>query len=252
VNRVDAIAAKRVDCLNSRTHGLQDALEVSFHGGKSMRALLWTSGLIVALATFLAVGRLSADGDENKNEEPQTRIGLVNLTYVIKNYSKYKDFQEEIRDIIGPFQQKDGQLREKLEQLRLEGQQLSEQASRGGKQGEAAVKKLKSVEKKGKQLVREMEDNQAEAKLKLGKRSDDEMKILFIDVLEAVKRYSADHDLDAVLHYNDALTRVDFLSAQNIARKLNTGALMPLTSAPGIDISKDISDLLNFGERNKG
>lgn len=217
-----------------------------------MRVLLWTSGLIVLLAALVAVGRLSAGGDENKNEEPQTRIGLVNLTYVIKNYDKYKDFQEEIRDIIAPFQQKDAQLREKIEQLRLEGQQLSEQASRGGKQADAAAKKLKTVEKKGKQFVREMEDNQAEAKLHLAKRSDDEMKILFLDVLEAVKRYSNSHDLDAVLHYNDALTRDELFSGQNIARKLNTGALMPLISAPGIDISKDILDLLQFGERNKG
>ena len=48
----------------------------------------------------------------------RTRIALLNLTYVIKNYDKYKHFQEEIKGIVEPFQTKDADLRHQLEELR--------------------------------------------------------------------------------------------------------------------------------------
>jgi Skp family chaperone for outer membrane proteins len=216
-----------------------------------MRALLWLGGVVIVSAALLGAGRLGAEDEDNKHAAPRTRIGLVNLTYVIKNYQKYKDFQEEIKDIVEPFQRKDAQLRKKMDKLRAEAGKLGLEPNLDGKKREGTAKKKEALESKAKQLQREMEDNQAQAKLKLGERSDQEMKILFGDVEEAVKRYAASHDLDAVLHFNDATTREDYYSVQNIARKLNSGGLMPLTSVPGIDISKDIADLLNFGPRKK-
>jgi Skp family chaperone for outer membrane proteins len=216
-----------------------------------MRAMLWTSGLIVALAALAGAARLSAENDENKDGETRTRIGFVNLTYVIKNYSKYKNFQDEIREIVEPYQHKDALLRQKMEKLRVEAQHIQEQASQSGKKGAAAAKKREAIEIKAKKLQRDLEDNSANAKLNLGKRSDEEMKILFVDVEEAVKRYAASHDLELVLHYNDAIILGDYLSPPNIARKLNTPALMPLTTATGLDISKDIVDSLNYAARKK-
>ncbi|HEY7428872.1 MAG TPA: hypothetical protein VH682_31870, partial [Gemmataceae bacterium] len=50
-------------------------------------------------------------------------------------------------------------------------------------------------------------------------------------------------------HYNDAVTPEDFMSPQNIARKLNTGALMPLYAAPGMDISQEVVNMLNYNLR---
>ena len=216
-----------------------------------MRAMLWMGGVVVAVAALVGAGRLAAEDDEDKTETPRTRIGLVNLTYVIKNYSKYKDFQEEIKEIVEPFQHTDAQLRRKLEKLREEAEELTQEANNGGKKAALATKKREDLEIKAKQLQRESEDNSAAAKLKLVKRADKEMIILFRDVEGAVKRYAASHDLDVVLHYNDAVDRQDYLSGQNIARKLNTGPLMPLTFVPGLDISKDIMDILNYGSRKK-
>ena len=216
-----------------------------------MRAMLWMGGVVVAVAALVGTGRLAAKDDEDKTEVPHTRIGLINLTYVIKNYSKYKDFQEEIKEIVDPFQQTDAQLRRKLEKLRVEAGELTQDANNGGKKAVLTAKKREALEIKGKQLQRELEDNSAEAKLKLGKRSDETMIILFRDVEGAVKRYAASHDLEVVLHYNDAVTRTDFLSVQNIARKLNTGPLMPLIFTSALDISSDITNLLNYGSRKK-
>lgn len=216
-----------------------------------MRAMLWMGGVVFAVAALVGAGRLAADGDDNKNETPRTRIGLVNLTYAIKNYYKYKDFQEEIKEFVEPYQQTDTQLRRKMEKLRAEAERLNREASEGGKNAILVNEKREALEIKGKQLQRELEDNTAEVKLKLAKRSDEEMQMIFRDVEESVKRYATSHDLDVVMHYNDAITPVDYLSGQNIARKLQSGGLMPIYSTAGIDISKDITDLLNRNRRKK-
>jgi Skp family chaperone for outer membrane proteins len=203
------------------------------------KTVLVVGGFLV-LGVLCYVGPLSGQAQGPQTPQQTTtqstparmRIALLNLTYVIKNYEKYKHFQEEIKGIVEPFQTKDANLRHQLEELR--------------KKAETNPGQRDEIERKAKEIQRQLEDNSAEAKLKLGKRSDDEMKILFMDVYEAAQRYAASHDFELVLHYNDAVTKEDFLSAQNIARKLNTGALMPLYFMPSMDISMDVVRMLNY------
>jgi Skp family chaperone for outer membrane proteins len=198
--------------------------------------------LIVAAAVVFGASRLWAENKEKK-PAPRTRIGLLNLTCVIKNYNKYKRFQEEIKEIVEPFQNRDAELRAELEKVRAQAKDPSLVPAKNEKGDDKSQKK--ELEKKAKEIQRQLDDNSAEAKLKLGKRSDDEMKILFKDVEKAVERYATAHELDLVMHYNDAVTKEDFESAQNIARKLNTGALMPIYMVSGIDITTEIADDLN-------
>jgi Skp family chaperone for outer membrane proteins len=208
------------------------------------KTLFRMAALLVALAVVLAAGRLWAESKEKKTA-PRTRVGLVNLTYVIKNYDKYKHFQEEIKGTVEPFQKRDAKLRAQLDKLR-------KQAEKAKKDESTIVRtKYEDLEEKAKKIQREIEDNTAKAKKNLGKRSDDEMKLLFKDVEEAVKRYAASHDLDLVMHFNEAVSAEEYFSAPNIARKLNTGALMPMYTVPGIDISKDLVKIMNQRMRNE-
>jgi len=170
---------------------------------------------------------------------PKTRIALLNFTYVIKNYEKYKNFQKDIQAQIEPFHKKDTELRKQLEELRKKAEAVKT----------APPAEREKLEKEAKDIQRQLEDNAAEVKIALGKKSDDEMKILFTDVFDAARRYAAAHEFELVLHYNDAVTPEDFMSPQNIARKLNTGALMPLYAAPGMDISREVVDMLNYNLR---
>jgi Skp family chaperone for outer membrane proteins len=259
-----------------------------------MKTLLRLGCLVVAAAVAVGVGRLGAESKEKK-PTPHTRIGTINLTYVIKNYEKYKRFQQEIKGIVEPYEKRDAKLRAQLEKLReqhgigakVEGTPFPPTPSLPSKLGSSArtpppppmppassrgnstakkkgkdeseIKPAKAeededddetlkpgdVERRVKELQRQLEDNSAEAKLKLGKKSDEEMRVLFMDICEASQRYATAHHLDMVMHYNDAITKEEYLSAPNIARKLNSGALMPIYTASGIDISKEITEKLN-------
>ncbi len=209
-----------------------------------MKKAVLAAGICLALGVLWYVGPLSGQTPANNPQGAaapsaplRTRIAILNLTYVIKNYDKYKRFQDEIKVFIEPFHKKDTELRQKLEELR-------KAAGNPPRQGQPS--QGEELEKQAREIQRQLEDNAAEIKLKLGKRSDDEMKTVYLDVCTAVQSYARSHDFDLVLHYNDAVTESDFLSPQNIARKLNTGALMPMTFQPSMDISQDIVKILNY------
>ena len=96
-----------------------------------------------------------------------------------------------------------------------------------------------------KDLQRQAEANSAKSKKVLGAMSDEQMKAIYQDVTDAAKNYAVAHNLDLVLHYNDATTRQDYQSAVNIARRVQTVALMPLYATPGMDISEELVKILN-------
>lgn len=213
-----------------------------------MRSVLWMGGVVVALAAVVGASRLWAESKEKK-PAPRTRIGIINLTYVIKNYDKYKEFQEEIKKYVEPYQKRDAELRQQLKELRSQAEKSSLVPAKG-EDGDEKEKK-EELEEKAKKIQRRIEENSEKIKKKLGQKSDEEMKIVYLDVSNAAQEYARSHELDLVLHYNDATTEQDYFSAQNIARKLNTGAFMPVYVKPSMDISKDLASILNQKMRGK-
>ena len=211
------------------------------------KTVLAAGGGLLALGVLCYVGSLWAQQQPNPAQPaqaaaapPRTRIALLNLTFVIKNYEKYKHFQSDLKAVMAPFMGTEENLRQEAETLR----KTYEEAAKKGQPIPQA-----EYERKVKDLQRRKEDNDAEAKMMIGKKSDEEMKILYLDVVRAAQGYAASHDFDLVLHYNDATSPEDYLSVQNIARKLNAGALMPLYAAAGMDISQNVVELLNYNLR---
>jgi hypothetical protein len=96
-----------------------------------------------------------------------------------------------------------------------------------------------------KDLQRHLEDNKNDAQKTLVKKQEEQLRILYMDVRNVVDRYAQAHGFDMVLHYNDAVEQQDYWSAQNIARKMQAGALVPMYFAAGLDISGNIIATLN-------
>jgi Skp family chaperone for outer membrane proteins len=207
------------------------------------KKLFWMAGLLVAVAVIIGASQLWAEGKEKKPAPTRTRIAFLNLTYVVKNYDKYKEWEVEIKKSVVPYQERDAELQAKLKELREQAENPALVPAKAEDRKEKGKKA--AIEEKAKKIQQDIDDNNAEIKLKLGKRSDEEMKTLYTDVMEATQRYANAHDLDLVLQYNDAVTQEDFVSAQNIARKLSSGALMPLYWNPSMDISQDLVAFLN-------
>lgn len=166
----------------------------------------------------------------------KSRVALLNLTYVVKNYTKFTTFQNELKTAVDPFQVKDTAWKKQGEALVKESQDPK-----------TTVEKRDVIEKQLKDLQRQIEDNKNEAAKVLQKKQEDQLKILYGDVRVAAYRYAQAHGYDMVLHYNDAITEQDYNSGPNIARKMQAGALMPIYMSPGVDVSVEIVKTLNAG-----
>jgi Skp family chaperone for outer membrane proteins len=174
--------------------------------------------------------------------EPRTRIALINLAYVIKNYKKTETFQTEIK---AEFKSYEG--RAQANQTKLE--QLAKHANEPG----TTPQQREADQAEGTKLKREIEDLNNEAKKIIGKKNDEQMVILYREIQDAAQRYAVAHNYDLVLHYIDAVTQADYYSPGAIARKLQSSACMPMYQAPGLDISREVVMALNASyQRNAG
>jgi Skp family chaperone for outer membrane proteins len=206
----------------------------------TMRELLRVGVVLLIVGTLFLAGRSwSWSGPADTHPvaaplaKPKSRVALINLTFVIKNYEKFKAFQEEMKAAVAPFQEKD-------KALKSEGEKLARK-----RQDEQDAERREKIEEQLDKLKRAIEDNKKAATRTLTRKQEEQVKALFKDVQEAVARYARAHDIELVLHYNDAITPADLDSAQNITRKMQAGACMPLYTAPGIDVSKEILAALN-------
>lgn len=173
--------------------------------------------------------------------EPRTRVALLNLAYVIKNYKKWEGFQAEIKANFKDFELKVQAKQKMMEDYAKQIQDPKSTAT--ADQKEAYAKEITK-------LKREIEDINNEAKGYLGTKSDNQMVILYKEVQDAAQRYAVAHNYEMVLHYTDAVTQQDYYSPANIARKLQAGALMPLYATPGLDISQEVVIALNSAYRS--
>lgn len=167
---------------------------------------------------------------------PKTKVGLVNLSHVIKQYNKFKTFQEELKNTVQPFSAKDAS-------LKTEGEKIAKEAQNP----QTPTPRRDEIQRKLKDIERQIEDNKGEAQKVVVKKQEDQLVILYKDIRTLVDRFAVAHGFEMVLHYNDATTGEEYWSPQNIARKMQAGALMPMYIAGGLDISDSIIRTLNAG-----
>jgi Skp family chaperone for outer membrane proteins len=167
---------------------------------------------------------------------PKTRIAVINLTYVLKNYKKFSSYQEDLKKTVEPYQNQDTQYKATAEKLAKEAQSPT-----------CAQTRRDAIEVELKDLQRKVEDNKQAAQKVLMKKQEEQIKTVYMDVKNVVDRYAGAYGYELVLSYNDALTPEEVHSPQNLARKMQSGSLMPMFVAQGMDISAHVVTTLNQG-----
>ncbi len=195
---------------------------------------------VLALGVAVGVGKMGAQtgGNTAPAPAPQSKIALVNLSYVIKNYEKFKSFQEETKQDLSKFQKNDAD-------YKIEGERLAKDLQLPTTKDDARDK----IEKRLMELKRLVEDNKADANKVLGKKQEAQVSILYNDVRGVVWKIAQSRGLEAVFHYNDAIIPNEFNSPQNIARKMQA-AFFPIYFNNNIDISVDTLTTLNSAYKN--
>jgi Skp family chaperone for outer membrane proteins len=199
------------------------------------------AGLIAAVAA-LGVGiyfgsRLWAQQPAAAQAPAQTRVAVVNIIQVIKNFHKFKVFNEEMAKLAKPYEDEDKKLLDNIKQWKDAMEKPGFPADKRA-EGEQAVKTFQ----------RQREDNAAKAKQVLSKRNDEQMVQLYHEVEDAVKRFALSNGFHVVMAY-DEKPGTETYHPQNIQRKLQgaagTGCAFLIHSAPGLDITQGVVASLN-------
>jgi Skp family chaperone for outer membrane proteins len=208
-----------------KTFGIQEV--------RTMRNMLRTGGVLLVFGMVALVGRSLS---ETKPEPaPRTRIALVNLAEVSKAYSKVHAYSTENKKLMEPYSEKAKEIQGHIVTLvkALEDKELP-------------IETREDLEKKLKVYQRKLDEVSHDAKMLYAKKDEEQMVIVYKEIMEAAQHYARKHDIDLVMHYNDVPPdQPDFYSPVNVSRKIHAGACIPMVIAPGMDISKTITAELN-------
>jgi Skp family chaperone for outer membrane proteins len=202
-----------------------------------MKRFFRAGGVLLIVAALALAGR-SWSQTKPQPQPPRSRVALVNLTYIAKKYDKAKAFQTEMKTALEPYQIKDAELKRHYESLE---KQFKDPATPPAKRDQ--------LEKQMKALQRQMEDYQDDAKKVISEKHDAQLIVLYRDIREAATRYAKAHDIELVLHFNDAVEEADRDNPMNIARKMQAGGCIPLYAVPGMDISNEVLEILHEKKR---
>jgi Skp family chaperone for outer membrane proteins len=172
-------------------------------------------------------------------EKKGDRIALLNLAHVLRNYEKFKNYQEEMKKAVDPYQKKDQDIQKK-------GEAIAKQLQIKG----ITDAQKEKYEKDLTELKRELEDNKKEFQKNINKKQGQQLVILYSDIRTVAERYAQAHGFDIVLQFNDATEGSEYWSEANVARKMQTGPMLPLYYKAGMDISNDVLNNLNAAYRS--
>lgn len=165
----------------------------------------------------------------------QTRIGLMNMVQVLKNYKKFTAIEENIK-------KRASELEKELEPFRAELVRLRQLAQAPNTSQEEHEK----IEQRMRQLQVDAQNKEDLAKKELVKMNGEAALMIYKEVEAAVSLYARSNNLELVLFYNDAVTEQDYYHPVNLQRKLTQpAAVMPIFVTPGMDISNQIVSNLN-------
>jgi Skp family chaperone for outer membrane proteins len=164
----------------------------------------------------------------------QSKIAVVNIGQVIKNYLKFKMYNENIKREFEPIQKE-------LEAKKAQVTQLQAQLAKP----EITPQQREQMEHQVKQLQRELQDGSDEYQQKFVKKRMDEMVTLYRDVQNAVTQYARYNAFELVLQYNDGVEQGEKTSPVSLQQKLGNQACIPIYNDERMEITGVITDMLN-------
>lgn len=199
---------------------------------------------LAALGVAVGVGAyLSAQQPGGTLPQPGTqpvsmarpRVAVVNLSHVVKNYDKWKGFQDQYKADYKLIYE------DKVTQKKT----LHDQYKAAAQNPKTAPADKEKYDEQVRKLAREITDISEEAQRALGKREADMIVTIYKEIEDAVRDFSRAAAIELVMHYNDAVGEPERSSAPNVHRKVSMGGCVPFYASPGVDISNSILDILN-------
>ena len=203
------------------------------------RTVTYVAGVLVLGVAAYAGSRLWAQNANGaaRPAAPTTRVGLINLPYVIKNYDKYKSFMEQMLK------------EEKGYATDIKTKKDQQEAKTKALQTTVDAAKKEALETEVRNLQRDIEDLAAKARREMNKKGADMMVVVYKEIRDAAWRHAQSNNFDVVMHFADGTTPEEMNSPQSIVPKMQAGGCVPLYWNPGLDISGYVLHALNSSYR---
>jgi Skp family chaperone for outer membrane proteins len=189
------------------------------------------------LAVLVVMGSAAYLGSRLRAQQPEsaapTRIAMVNMTQVVKNYRKAQNLEAELHGRQQYWENKLKPLREQVCAFECGWHRMPSPAER-----EQAERNLR-------QMKREWSVVEDNAKKDLEQVSGAVYTQIYRDVEDAVNRFAGSNGYDVVLFYNDATPYYEKYSVTNVSRNPWRPFAMPLYIAPQVDITASTCNDLN-------
>jgi Skp family chaperone for outer membrane proteins len=165
----------------------------------------------------------------------RTRIAVVNIAEVLRNYKKAKAVLEQIT-----IQAKtiDGN---ELQPIRADMIRMRTEMQNQG--ADPAVRERLERDMRKRQL--ELQEKEEDARKRITKIKGEYMVQLFREIEEAVKYYARISDLDLVFFYSDLTDPANAYDPYTVQAKLNTGGALPMYVNPSMDITTTVWKSMN-------
>lgn len=165
------------------------------------------------------------------------KMGVVNVGYVFNNWSKAKRFKAELERAAEPFNRDAKKLQDEIQGWELDAR----------KPGKTKIE-IEQLQENVKRNKRNLEDLALNMRKVLGKRSEDDLVMLWKESKECIKRVSETYGFSIVYGYGDPLDPALKELFPNVNRLMNAmdgGAAVPLYVHGSADLSDPITRTLN-------
>ena len=206
------------------------------------RKIIVLAGVVAALATAYVGNHLRAAQDPQVQQvsnnipqaPPRTRIAVINMVQVVKNYDKWKTFEDSFKQTYSHFTTELETRRARMVQMKADLAKLPPDDP-----------KAETIKAEMRNLDRASQDYGEDAKKQLKKMEEEAAVGIYREISEAVEHYARSNDIELVVNYNDAITPQDFLSPANVQRKMGMNVCTPIYMTPGMNITDAVTAMLN-------
>jgi Skp family chaperone for outer membrane proteins len=165
---------------------------------------------------------------------PGTRVAIVNINKVLKNYNKAQQLNKNIREKVQAYAKQINDRKEDLQKKQIE---LAKPA--------ITPQDKERLEKEIVNLQRMLQDIDNDARKTISKEQSDIAIAIFREIEGVVRAVATSNNFDIVLSYPDATDEQEMYTQENVVRKLASQAAMPLFYKPHVDMTSAVITTLN-------
>jgi Skp family chaperone for outer membrane proteins len=165
---------------------------------------------------------------------PATRVAVVNINSVLKNYNKAQYLNSSIKSEVQNYATTMNKIKEEIAKRQAE-------VAKPG----ITPPDRERMEKEVVAFQRQLQDLDNDARKKITAKQGDIAVQIFREIETVVDAVAKTNNFDLVLSYPDATTKDEMYVTDNVVRKLASQAAIPLYYKPHVDLTAAVITTLN-------